>query len=115
MNEHPTDRRQQRYSLSVPVEFGGSRGITRNVSLGGNYFETAACEVAPGTAIHFALMFAHENQVPMRLDCEGTVVRVEELSGGRGIAATIDCYESIAAAIRPSPSPSPGGTPRAGH
>jgi len=115
MNEHGSVRQFQRYSLTVPVEFRGVRGVTRNVSLGGIYFESTAAEVAAGTAIRFSLVFQQEDAPPLRLDCDGTVVRVEELSGGQGIAATIDCFESIIAAITPVPYPSRSESARRDH
>ena len=103
MTQHETERQYRRYSLSVPVEFQGVRGITRNISVGGIYFESVEGVVAAGSAIRFWLVFQEDDNTPLRLECDGTVVRVDELSGGRGVAATIDCFESIVAAMAQTP------------
>lgn len=103
--KYATQRQYRRYSLSVPVEFEGTRGISRDISVGGIYFESVGGSVAPGSTIRFWLVFHEDNKNLLRLECDGTVVRVEELSGGRGVAATIDCFESIVAAMSQAPSP----------
>ena len=110
MNEYATERQYRRYSLSVPVEFQGVRGITRNISVGGIYFESVDGAITAGSAIRFFLVFQEDDKSPLRLECDGTVVRVDQLSGGRGVAATIDCFESIVAAMAKTPR---GPRPRA--
>ncbi len=108
-------RQHRRYSLSVPVEFLGTRGITRNISVGGIYFESVDGAVAAGSAIRFWLVFHEDNKDLLRLECDGTVVRVDELSGGRGVAATINCFESIVAAMSQTPSLAPASRAERDH
>ena len=72
--------------MPVTLEHGG--GITRNVSSSGVFFETDQL-LTPSAAINFSLEFENAPAGPLRLKCEGRIVRVEQQVGKIGVAATI--------------------------
>lgn len=88
-----TERRQAiRLPMELPVELNEGMGITRDVSLSGVYFETNQ-PLVPNQPIMFTLMFeARSWRRPIRLECEGEVVRVEPGKWRVGIATTISSY-----------------------
>ena len=80
-------RKEERVSTALPVDLGGAKGVTQDVSASGIFFETDA-DYAPGHAISFAV----ELDTPggrMRLKCEGEIVRVEPRNGRVGVAVKI--------------------------
>jgi hypothetical protein len=88
-------RAEERVNAKLPVEFEHGKGITRDVSASGVFFETnAACEL--GSELDFALEFDSPGG-PLLLRCKGTVVRVEQRDGKMGIAAKIteSCFEEL--------------------
>ena len=96
---YAVQRKFARHAVRLPVEFASGHGLTRNVSVGGLYFE-ASEEIEEGRRFTFHIVLRRGAGEPLRLECEGTVVRVDRESALVGIAATIDNFESIAAAIR---------------
>ena len=83
------DQRQgaPRIPSNLVVVENGKKGITRDVSATGIFFEIDAKHEA-GSAIQFQI----ELDTPggkLMLMCEGEVVRVEDLNGKVGIAAKI--------------------------
>ena len=85
-------RRAIRLPMALPVELKEGEGITRDVSLSGVYFETDH-PLAPKEPIIFTLVFEGRSwRRPIRLECEGEVVRVEPSNGKVGIATTISSY-----------------------
>jgi len=86
-------RRAIRLPMALPVELIEGRGITRDVSLSGLYFETDQLSFSPRELICFTLVFeGRSGRRPIRLECEGEVVRVEPINGKVGIATTISSY-----------------------
>ncbi|HUF21846.1 MAG TPA: PilZ domain-containing protein [Burkholderiales bacterium] len=80
-------RKEERIVTSVPVDLGGSSGITRDVSASGIFFETDAA-FAPGSTVRFKV----ELDTPsgkMKLRCCGSIVRVEHRNGKVGVAVHI--------------------------
>jgi PilZ domain len=76
-------RRDRRIAVALPVELEAGTGVTRDVSATGVYFDTAV-EFALGATIRFALVMEHvDPQGPLRLRCEGRVVRVERRGAER--------------------------------
>lgn len=85
-------RRAIRLPMALPVELNEGTGITRDVSLSGLYFETDQL-FSPRELISFTLVFEGRSwSRPIRLKCEGQVVRVEPSDGKAGIATTISSY-----------------------
>ena len=82
-------RRHQRVKAEVRVRLSTNvRGITRDVSPNGVYFEIDQ-KLADGQVIRFAIEFDGPGGHPLHLNCVGKVVRVEESSGKVGVAVAI--------------------------
>jgi hypothetical protein len=89
MSESVADRRTaRRYTVDLRVELSGGEGITRDVSSGGVFFETDQ-SLSPGAPLRFSMVLKHADPVPLRLACEGEIVRVEWRDGKLGVAASI--------------------------
>jgi hypothetical protein len=87
MPERVAEKRQaQRYPLAVDMELQNGRGITHDVSTSGIFVE-ADSPFSPGSRIRFSLLFEQTLPTPLRLDCEGKVIRVEPRNEKLGIAA----------------------------
>lgn len=94
----PERRTAHRYPLQLTLEFDDVRAVTRDVSVGGVYFETGE-PLAPETPFRFALIF--ENG---RLLCDGRIVRVEWRDGQLGVAAAV---ASSRFEVKPPEAPPP--------
>ena len=82
-------RRTLRYPLELPVEVAGSTGRTRDFSASGVFFETDRA-LRPGAPIRFSLVIGRVSPGrPLRLDCEGRVVRTEPRDGRLGVAVAV--------------------------
>lgn len=88
-----SDRRQApRFRIAIPVELEGGRGTTRDVSLSGVYFETDQ-SFAPGEQINLALVLERVSPGrPVRLECEGRIVRVSRFDTQIGVAVAFSSY-----------------------
>lgn len=85
-------RREPRYLGKVPVLFESGKGITRDFSGSGVFFETDR-SFTPGQLIEFSLVLEHiDPERPVHLMCRGKIVRVEESGQKIGVAAAIDSY-----------------------
>ncbi|MGD0266702.1 MAG: PilZ domain-containing protein [Candidatus Methylomirabilota bacterium] len=85
-------RRAIRLPMTLPVQLEEGAGITRDVSLSGVFFETEQPFSSKGPII-FTLVFEDRSwSRPIRLKCEGQVVRVEPSNGKADVAATISSY-----------------------
>ena len=99
-NQHApesSERREgERLQINLPMELGNGRGNgrTRDVSASGIYFETEAL-MAAGAPIRFSLVLEHLYPIPLRLECEGQIIRVERREGTLGVAAAINSYRLI--------------------
>ena len=82
-----TDRRQaQRYRIAIPVELEQRTGLTGDISASGVFFETDS-SFSVGVTISFSLVLEHADPGgPLRLQCQGEVVRVEQREGKVGVA-----------------------------
>ena len=88
-NEKP---RAPRYKAKVPVEFESGKGLTRDFSASGIYFE-ADRSFSLGQPIEFTIFLEHIDPTgPVRVKCQGEIVRVEEKGKRIGVAATINSY-----------------------
>ena len=82
-------RRTLRYSLELPVGVAGATGRTRDFSASGVFFETDRA-LTPGAPIRFSLVIGRVSPGrPLRLDCEGRVVRTEPRDGRLGVAVAV--------------------------
>jgi hypothetical protein len=93
MTVRARDRRNaRRYVVALPLEWSQGRGLTRNVSESGVYFETN--KTAPiGSAIRMSMVLGQADpEGRFRVECEGEVLRVEPHDGRVGIAARITSY-----------------------
>ena len=83
-------RQDQRLAVALPVELQNGHGVTRDVSASGVFFETTL-SFSPGAAIRVSLLLEHADPVgPIRLHCQGKVVRVERLREKFGVAVAIN-------------------------
>ena len=90
-----TERRQAvRFPIAIPVELDEGTGITRDVSLSGVFFETDQFFLM-GAPIRLTLVLERASPgQPVRLQCEGRVVRVERRQPELrlGVAVAIESY-----------------------
>ena len=78
--------------------FESGKGITRDFSGSGIFFETDR-SFSPGQPIEFILVLGHiDPERPVRLKCQGIIVRVEESRPMIGVAASINSYTFAEAA-----------------
>src|SRR5208337_3300930 len=86
-------RRAARFQIAIPVELEGGTGTTRDVSLSGVFFETEQ-SFAPGEEISLALLLERVSPGrPVRLECEGRIVRVTRFDGRIGVAVAFSSYK----------------------
>jgi PilZ domain len=89
-----SDRRQaQRITVPLSVELENGKGITRDVSATGVFFVTDL-SFSIGTPITLWLVLAGVDPVgPLRVRCQGRVVRVERCDGASGVAVAIASHD----------------------
>ena len=80
-----------RYPANLVVEMEKGKGVTRDISASGVYFETAE-QLARGAPIRFTLVLEHTDPAPLRLGCVAEVVRVEPRGDAFGVAAHITSH-----------------------
>ena len=85
------ERRESiRHQMKVPVDFGRGTGLSRDISFTGIYFTTSEpLEAGESLKLAFELEYAIPGK-SLQLDCQGHVLRVENLGNNFGIAARID-------------------------
>jgi len=83
--------RADRHPVVLPISVGPSKGVVKDISTTGVYFEIDQSQ-SIGSNIDFVIDLDTPGG-PIQIQCHGTVVRIEEKSGRIGIAATIS--ESI--------------------
>jgi hypothetical protein len=85
-------RRATRHRGAAPVELEAGRGVTRDFSRSGIYFETDKSFV-PGQTIEFTIVLEFvDPDRPVRVKCRGQIIRVEKNERKIGIAASIRSY-----------------------
>ena len=89
-SEHQSEKRHAlRYPLELAVELPGGSGRSHDVSKSGVCFETDT-PVSPESPIKFSLVLGQASRdAPLRLDCEGEVVRVEPHEGRVSVAVKL--------------------------
>ncbi len=81
-------RRQERITTVLPVDAGIAKGLTRDVSPKGIYFETDDMTFNAGADINIDIELATPSG-NMIMHCEGVLVRVEAIGNGTGIAIKV--------------------------
>ena len=85
-------RREPRHRGKLPVELESGKGVTRDFSGSGVFFETEK-SFSLGQSIEFTIVLEHiDPGHPIRLNCRGKIVRVEEKGQKIGVAASIQSY-----------------------
>jgi hypothetical protein len=84
-------RRMPRYPVSLAVETEKGKGLTRDISTSGIYFETQELYSA-GAPIRFTLVLEYSEPMPIRLSCAGEVLRVDAHGDTFGVAASITSH-----------------------
>lgn len=89
MNVIQENRREERILLEMPVLLEGGTGLSRDISQSGIYFVTDQA-LTPGGAVKFSVKLDHiRTGKPIRLDCQGKVLRIEPAGEKFGVAASI--------------------------
>jgi len=89
----PEQRQAPRVQGALPIVTECGKGITRDLSTSGVFFETDG-SFSPGQSIEFSIYFEHLcPDRPVCVNCKGAIVRVEKKGDMIGVAASIDsCY-----------------------
>ncbi|MDP1559215.1 MAG: PilZ domain-containing protein [Nitrosomonas sp.] len=80
-------RKEERICCELRVTIGEAWGIAHNISASGIYFETDL-ELTLGSRIDFMIKYDTPGG-GIKLNCEGSVVRIEQRSNRLGVAARI--------------------------
>ena len=93
---HPSEKRaSQRIQVEVPVYIGQVKAVTRDVSWSGIFFLTDQAFVQGGS-LNFSLDLSYAVPgTPVKLDCQGEVVRIEQFGEKFGIAARINDFQVL--------------------
>ena len=84
--------RAPRHLGATPVELKNGKGITRDFSSTGIFFETDK-SFTPGQPIDFTIVLENvDPDRPVRVNCQGEIVRVEESGKKIGVAVSISSY-----------------------
>lgn len=94
--EFEQERRYPRHAVRLRVEFPAGEGMTRDISVGGIYFETRT-PFAEGERIRLRILLQAASEAPIAVECEGKIVRVEGEGDHIGVAATIEGFDAIGA------------------
>ena len=90
--EYPIKRQTERIPVALPVELSNGKGVTRDVSFSGVFFETDL-SFSLGAPISLCLVLEHvDSNGPLRVHCRGDIVRVEGRSGTVGIAVAVAAH-----------------------
>ena len=93
------DRRlEERVVVALPVTLEQEKGVTRNVSESGVFFEFPSRQTSlrPGAVISFSMEFDDTRGGALRLtkvSAQGKILRIEPQAGKVGIAAAIKAYK----------------------
>lgn len=83
-------RHHERFPMEVPVMLEGAVGTSRDISESGIFFITDKALVKGGD-LRFSVKLNHIRPgKPIRLDCQGQVLRIEQVGENFGVAATIN-------------------------
>ena len=94
------ERREKRVRARLAVDLGRAKGVTRDVSASGAFFETDV-SYKVGSRVRFAIDLATP-WGPAHFDCRGKIVRVERHDRTIGVAVQ---FCELSAPPRPEPAP----------
>lgn len=95
MNFIDEKRDSQRIQVEVPVYIGQEKAVTRDISKNGIFFLTDQSFVE-GVELNFSLDLAYALPgKPIKLDCQGEVIRVEKQGEQFGVAAKISNFHYL--------------------
>lgn len=95
MNHNEEKRASQRIEVEVPVYIGKEKAVTRDISWAGIYFLTSQ-SFSEGGDLNFCLDLSYALPgKPIKLDCHGEVLRIEQLGDKYGIAAKINHFQYL--------------------
>jgi len=80
-------RSAERLRSELPIEFNGVRGLTKNISATGVYFETTVNQ-EPGSKVNFSVEVTINGE-KITMVCSGEVVRVDHNNEKVGIAVKL--------------------------
>ena len=94
--KHADEKRaSQRIQVEASVYIGQEKAVTRDISWAGIYFLTDQ-SFAEGVPFNFSLVLAYAlPDKPIKLGCEGEVIRVEQHGEKFGIAAKINSFQYL--------------------
>jgi hypothetical protein len=92
MEKGAENRRAHRHKGKLPIEYDDGKGITRDYSGSGVFFETDKY-FSPGQKIELSICLRDINMdIPRYMRCSGEIVRVESKGEKIGVAVTITAY-----------------------
>jgi hypothetical protein len=92
MEQDSENRRSYRHTGKLPLEFDSGKGVTKDYSGSGVFFETDK-SFSPGQKIEFSIYLQDISaDLPRYMRCSGEIVRVESKGEKIGVAATIKEY-----------------------
>ena len=95
MNHADEKRASERILVEVPVYIGKEKAVTRDVSWAGIYFLTEQSFVEGGD-LNFSIDLSYALPgKPIKLDCQGEVIRIEQCGEKFGIAAKIHNFQYL--------------------
>ena len=90
--EEAKKKRATRHRDAAPVELKDGRGITRDFSRTGIFFETEK-SFTPGQPIDFTIILENvDPERPVRVKCRGNIARIDETGPKIGVAVEISSY-----------------------
>ena len=92
------ERSEKRVRAQLPIDLGRAKGVTRDVSASGAFFETDV-SYKVGGRVRFAIDLATP-WGPAHFDCRGKIVRLEKHDGTVGVAVQFTDADVAAAAQR---------------
>lgn len=95
MNLSEEKRLSQRIQVEIPVYINQERAVTRDISWSGIYFLTEQ-NLSEGKELNFSidLNYALPGK-PVKLDCQGEIIRIERQGDRFGIAARINNFQYL--------------------
>ena len=85
MQPYTENRSAERFSLSYQVELENGKGLTRNISKTGVYFETSIF-YSVGSVLQFSIQLQKLDKEVNRLRCHGRVIRTDKHTQKWGVA-----------------------------
>jgi hypothetical protein len=85
-------KRATRHRDATPIELEDGKGVTRDFSSTGIFFETEK-SLTQGQPIDFTIVLENvDPERPVRVKCRGEIIRTEETGQKIGVAVAISSY-----------------------